>query len=124
MIDCEYDKTGLAAVGPVRKGGSVITCVWRGWAPADCAQQYERHYRSEVLPVLRGVAGFEGARLLRRTTGDETESVSLTFFDDLDTVRAFAGPDPETAVVADDAREVLVRFDDHVGHYETAFETS
>ena len=26
--------------------------------------------------------------------------------------------------VADDAREVLVRFDDHVGHYETAFETS
>jgi heme-degrading monooxygenase HmoA len=108
----------------VRKGGPVITRVWRGWAPADRAQQYERHYRSEVLAVLRGVAGFEGARLLRRTTGDETEFVSLTFFDDLDAVRAFAGPDHETAVVADDAREVLVRFDDHVGHYETAFETS
>jgi len=26
--------------------------------------------------------------------------------------------------VTDEAREVLVRFDDHVGHYETAFETS
>jgi hypothetical protein len=50
--------------------------------------------------------------------------VSLTFFDDLDAVRAFAGPDYETAVVADEAREVLVRFDGHVGHYETAFETS
>jgi heme-degrading monooxygenase HmoA len=108
----------------VRKGGSVITRVWRGWTPADRAQQYERHYRSEVLAVLRGVAGFQGARLLRRTTGDETEFVSLTFFDDLDAVRAFAGPDYETAVVADEAREVLVRFDGHVGHYETAFETS
>jgi heme-degrading monooxygenase HmoA len=102
----------------------VITRVWRGWAPADRAPEYERHYRSEVLPVLRSVAGFEGARLLQRTTGDETEFVSLTFFDDLDSVRAFAGPDYETAVVTDEAREVLVRFDDHVGHYETAFETS
>jgi heme-degrading monooxygenase HmoA len=102
----------------------VITRLWRGWTPADRAQQYERHYRCEVLPELRGVAGFEGARLLRRTTGDETEFVSLTFFDDLDAVRAYAGPDYETAVVADQAREVLVRFDDHVGHYETALETS
>jgi heme-degrading monooxygenase HmoA len=108
----------------VRKGGFVITRGWRGWAPADRAQEYERHYRSEVLPVLRGVAGFEGARLLRRTTGDETEFLSLTFFDDLDAVRAFAGPDYKTAVVADEAHKVLVRYDDHVGHYDTAFETS
>jgi len=102
----------------------VITRVWRGWAPADRAQEYVRHYRSEVLPVLRGVVGFQGARLLRRTHGDETEFVSLTVFADLDAVRAFAGPNYETAVVADEARVVLVRFDDHVGHYDTAFETS
>jgi heme-degrading monooxygenase HmoA len=102
----------------------VITRVWRGWAPTDRAQEYERHYRSEVLAVLRGVAGFEGARLLRRTSEDETEFMSLTMFDDLDAVRAFAGPDYETAVVADEAREVLSRFDNQVGHYETAFETS
>jgi heme-degrading monooxygenase HmoA len=88
------------------------------------ASEYERHYRYEVLLVLGGVAGFEGARLLRRTHGDETEFVSLTFFDDLDAVRAFAGPDYEIAVVADEAREVIVRFDDHVGHYDTVFETS
>jgi heme-degrading monooxygenase HmoA len=98
----------------------VITRLRRGWAPADRAQQHERHDRAEVLAVLRGVAGFQGARLLRRTTGDETEFVSLTLLDDLDNVRAFAGPDDETAAVADEAREVLVRFDDHVGHDETA----
>ena len=58
------------------------------------------------------MAGLEGARLLRRTAGDETEFVSLTYFDDLDAVRAFTGPDYETAVVADHARGILVRFDD------------
>jgi heme-degrading monooxygenase HmoA len=101
----------------------VITRLWRGWAPAARAREYEQHDRTEVLAMLRGVPGFEGAGLLRRTTGDETEFVSLTFFDDLDAIRAFAGPDHETAVVADEARYVLVRFDDHVGHHETAFET-
>jgi heme-degrading monooxygenase HmoA len=102
----------------------VIARLWRGWAPTNRAQEYERHYREDVLPVLQRVAGFEGARLLRRTTGDETEFVSLTFFDDLDSVRAFAGPEYEAAVVADEARDVLVRFDDYVVHYETSFEIS
>jgi hypothetical protein len=60
----------------------------------------------------------------RRTTRDETEFMSLTFCGDLDSVRAFAGPYYETTVAADAAREVRVRFDDHVGHDETAFETS
>ena len=69
--------------------------------------------------MLQGAAGFESARLLRRTTGDETEFVSLMCFDDLDAVRTLAGPDYETAGVAEDeARLVLARFDDHVGHYE------
>jgi hypothetical protein len=35
----------------------VITRMWRGWAPADRASEYERHYRDEVLPALGGVAG-------------------------------------------------------------------
>jgi heme-degrading monooxygenase HmoA len=96
--------------------------MWRGWARSDHADRYAQHYRSEVLATLRQVPGFRGARLLRRTLGEETEFVSLTLFDDLDAVRSFAGPDYETAVVAEEARKVLTRFDARVGHYETAFE--
>ena len=98
----------------------MITRMWRGWARADQADRYERHYRSEVVATLRQVPGFRGARLLRRRVGEETEFVSLTLFDDLDAVRGFAGADYETAVVAEDAREVLIRFDERVRHYETA----
>jgi heme-degrading monooxygenase HmoA len=100
----------------------VITRIWRGWARSDQADRYERHYRSEVVATLGQVPGFRGARLLRRRLGEETEFVSLTFFDDLDAVRGFAGPDHETAVVAEEAREVLVRFDERVSHYETALD--
>jgi heme-degrading monooxygenase HmoA len=100
----------------------VITRMWRGWARSDQADRYEQHYRAEVVATLGQVPGFRGARLLRRRLGEETEFVSLTLFDDLEAVRGFAGPDYETAVVAEAARKVLIRFDERVSHYETAVE--
>jgi heme-degrading monooxygenase HmoA len=106
----------------VPEGTVVITRMWRGWTRSDQADRYEQHYRTEVLDTLRQVPGFRGARLLRRTIGEETEFVSLTFFDDLDAIRSFAGSDYETAVVAGEARKVLLRFDERVCHYETAFD--
>ena len=100
----------------------MITRMWRGWARSDQADRYEQHYRSEVVATLGQVPGFRGARLLRRRLGEETEFVSLTLFDDLDAVRGFAGPDYEIAVVAEEARKVLIRFDERVSHYETALD--
>jgi heme-degrading monooxygenase HmoA len=101
----------------------MIARVWRGWAPADQADVYDAHYRSEVLESLQGVPGFVDARLLRRLVGHEVEFISLTFFEDLDAVRAFAGADYATAVVAEPAREVLIRFDETVAHYDLSFTT-
>ena len=98
----------------------MIARLWRGWTRADQADRHEQHYRAEVLNTLIHVPGFRGARLLRRRIGSETEFVSLTFFDDLDAVRGFAGSDYERAVVAGEARQVLIRFDEQVCHYETA----
>jgi heme-degrading monooxygenase HmoA len=100
----------------------MVTRMWRGWTRSEDADRYDRHYRSEVMASLRQVPGFRGARLLRRTVGEETEFVSLTFFDDLEAVRSFAGPDHETAVVAAEARQLLVHHDERVAHYETAFQ--
>jgi heme-degrading monooxygenase HmoA len=108
----------------------MIARMWRGWArSAADADAYESHYRSEVLDSLQGVDGFVGARLLRRAVGDggapgaagEVELTSVTFFDDLDAVRRFAGPGYEIAVVAEGARRVLSRFDEHVTHHDVAF---
>lgn len=100
----------------------MIARVWRGWAPAATADDYQRHYESEVAGHLRQVAGFRGARLLRRDEGDEVEFTSITFFDGMDDVRAFAGEDPERAVVEDAARRVLSRWDERVTHHEVAID--
>jgi len=96
----------------------VIARTWRGWASAASAEDYQRHYGTEVAEHLQQVPGFCGGRLLRRRDGDEVAFTSITFFATMDDVYTFAGEDPEKAVVEEAARRALTRWDDRVTHHE------
>jgi heme-degrading monooxygenase HmoA len=96
----------------------VIARIWQGWAPAATADDYRRHYEDDVAVNLRGVDGFLGARLLSRVDGNEVMFTSITYFADMDAISAFAGEDPERAVLEDAARRALSRWDDRVSHHE------
>jgi hypothetical protein len=48
------------------------------------------------------------------------EFVTIMWFDSLDAVRAFAGPDYETAVVPPKAQTLLLRYDTRSAHYSVA----
>jgi heme-degrading monooxygenase HmoA len=98
----------------------MIARTWRGWAPRTTADDYQRHYETEVAGHLRDVPGFRGARLLRREEGDEVQFTSITFFASLVHVHAFAGEDAGRAVVEEAARRVLSRWDERVTHDEVA----
>lgn len=98
----------------------MIARVWRGWAPTETADDYQRHYESEVADHLREVDGFRGARLLRQDDGAEVGFTSITFFTSMDAIRAFAGAEFDRAVVEDDARRALSRWDERVTHHEVA----
>jgi heme-degrading monooxygenase HmoA len=100
----------------------VIARVWRGWAPLATADDYQRHYESEVSEHLRAVRGFRGARLLRREDGQEVMFTSITFFTSLDAIREFAGDDYGQAVVEEAARQALSRWDKQVAHHEVVTE--
>jgi antibiotic biosynthesis monooxygenase (ABM) superfamily enzyme len=99
----------------------MITRIWRGWTtPAD-ADRYEALLRSTILPAIAGrqIPGYLGISLARRDADDEVEFVTIMWFDSIEAVRGFAGPDYETAVVPPAARAVLSRFDATSAHYET-----
>jgi heme-degrading monooxygenase HmoA len=97
---------------------SVLVRAWRGYAAVSEAQAYPRHLLQSVRPKLERLAGFQGLYLLRRRQADEIEFLVLTLWDSMDAVRAFAGEQPEVAVVEPAARAALVRFDETVSHYE------
>ena len=97
----------------------MITRLWHGWTTRANADPYEQLLRTEVLPGIHRIGGYRGAHLLRRETGDEVEFVTLTYFENLNAVRAFAGADYEVAVVPPEARTLLSHFDQRSTHYET-----
>ena len=101
----------------------MIARIWRGWAQQERADDYQRHYETEVSEHLRAVNGFGGAQLLRRDEGAEVEFTSITWFSDLDAVRGFAGHDYERAVVEDAAQAALTRWDERVAHHEVTFDS-
>jgi heme-degrading monooxygenase HmoA len=98
----------------------VIARAWRAWALPAAADAYERHFGDVVLPALEAVPGFAGAVLLRQDATAESALVALTFFDSMASVEGFAGSDPERAVVHEEARQLLTRWDDRAAHYQVA----
>jgi antibiotic biosynthesis monooxygenase (ABM) superfamily enzyme len=98
----------------------MITRVWRGWTMAANADAYERFLLDELFPAMRDIAGFQGADVLRRPAGDEVAFVTLTRFESLAAVRAFAGDDYEVPVLEPQALALLAHYDDRAEHFETA----
>jgi heme-degrading monooxygenase HmoA len=97
----------------------VISRIWHGWTKPANADAYEQLLRSEIFPGIHRVEGFLGGYVLRRDVGGEVEFVTITQFESLDAVRAFAGDDYERAVVLPEARKLLARYDERSVHYDT-----
>lgn len=98
----------------------MISRIWHGWTTPDNADTYEALLKEEIFVGIqnRHIPGFKGIQLLRREHAGEVEFVTIMTFDSLDAVREFAGEDYEVAVVPQNAREVLSRFDQRSQHYE------
>jgi heme-degrading monooxygenase HmoA len=97
----------------------MIVRIWRGWATMNQPDGYPAHFRDRVVPELRQVDGFKAAQLLRRKDGAFMEFTVLTSWTSMAAISAFAGQDPNKAVVEPGAVAVLDHYDDHVTHHET-----
>jgi heme-degrading monooxygenase HmoA/carbon monoxide dehydrogenase subunit G len=98
----------------------MVIRLWRGFAYAGAADAYEAMLKPELLPGVGKAKGYERSWLLRREAGAETEFVTLMLWDSLDAIRALAGPDVETAIVPEERRRHLARFDAKSSHYAVA----
>ena len=98
----------------------MIGRIWHGYTSPANADAYETLLKEEIFTGIRGrkIAGFREIQLFRRDAGGEVEFITIMWFDSLDAVRAFAGPDYEAAVVPPKARAILSRFDERSRHYE------
>jgi len=91
---------------------------WRGWTRQENADGYENFLKENVLPGLKAVEGYRGGYVLRQDGGDETEFLVVNFFESLQAVIRFAGPDYSLPVFEPEAKALLSRIENFAAHYE------
>jgi heme-degrading monooxygenase HmoA len=100
----------------------VIARLWSARSTKAQSPAYAEHLRGHVLPALQKLDGYAGAQLLERETSGSVEIIVITFWRSMESIHDFAGPDPEKAVVADEAAALLTEFDRRVLHYDVILE--
>lgn len=96
----------------------MIVRMWHGRVPTSKARAYRKFVNARAIPDYRSVAGNISVHILERTEGDITHFITLTFWKDLESVKAFAGEDVEAARYYPEDKDYLLEFDPTVVHYE------
>ena len=96
----------------------MITRMWHGRVPTAKAQAYRAFLNARAIPDYRSVEGNISIHILERTEGDVTHFITLTFWKDMGSIKAFAGEDVEVAKYYPEDKDYLLEFEPRVVHYE------
>jgi heme-degrading monooxygenase HmoA len=96
----------------------MIVRMWHGRVPTSKAEAYARFTNSRAIPDYRSVKGNLSVHILQRTEGDVTHFITLTFWEDLESIKGFAGEDVEAAKYYPEDKDFLMEFEPKVVHYE------
>lgn len=96
----------------------MIARTWRGWTKAEDADAYVEYLFETGIREYRATPGNRAAYILRRDDGGRTEFVTLTFWDCVEAIRAFAGDDIERAVFYPEDDRFLVDRETTTQHFE------
>jgi heme-degrading monooxygenase HmoA len=95
-----------------------VARLWHGRVPAAKARAYRAFLNARAIPDYRSVRGNLGVRVLERPEGDVVHFVTLTFWDSMDAIRAFAGDDIARAKYYAEDKDFLLEFEPTVVHYD------
>jgi heme-degrading monooxygenase HmoA len=103
-------------------GGRVIARIWHGVTAAAKSEEYLDYLNETGVPDYRATEGNRGVYVMRRVEGDRAHFLTLSFWNSIDDVKRFAGPDPERAKYYPADEEFLLGFEPTVEHYEVVVE--
>ena len=98
----------------------MIARMWHGYTTPENADAYEAMLKPELLPGLSRMPGFVGSYLFRRASGHEVEFITIILWESYDTLRAVAGENYEIAIVPEERRQYLKRYDSKAQHYDVS----
>jgi heme-degrading monooxygenase HmoA len=97
--------------------------MWHGRVPTAKADAYREFTIHRAIPDYQSVPGNRSVHVLERREADVTHFITLTFWDSLDAIRAFAGDDLEKAKYYPEDADFLLEYEPRVVHYEVVGES-
>lgn len=96
----------------------MITRIWRGWTRPEDTEAYAAYITATGIVAYKATPGNQGAYLISRPDGDRTEFLTISFWDNLESIAAFAGDDIDQAVFYPEDDRFLIDRETTVTHFE------
>ena len=96
----------------------MIARVWRGRVRAADVDAYRAYIADTGLNDYRNTPGNCGAYIFTRLDGETAHVVTLSFWDAMESVRAFAGADVTRARYYPEDERYLLDFPERVEHFD------
>jgi heme-degrading monooxygenase HmoA len=98
----------------------MIARIWSGAVRTADADRYASYIRETGFAEYGRTPGNRGAWLLRRDDNGTTEFITLSLWDTVDAIRAFAGEDIEASVLYPEDQRYLIDGESSITHYDVA----
>jgi heme-degrading monooxygenase HmoA len=96
----------------------MIARIWHGKTPTANFEAYTGFLKQVAIPDYQKTAGFIKLSFLRNIKGDEGHFTLITYWENLEVIKNFAGTDFEKAKYYPEDDDFLLEFEEHVEHFE------
>lgn len=96
----------------------MIARIWHGVTDAAKSDEYLVYLNETGVPDYRATEGNRGVYVLRRVEDGRAHFLTVSFWESMERVKSFAGPNPERARYYPEDEKFLLDFEPGVQHYE------
>jgi heme-degrading monooxygenase HmoA len=96
----------------------MIARIWHGEVEPEKSDEYLDYLNQTGVPDYRATGGNMGVYVLRRVEDGRAHFLTVSFWESMEKIEGFAGPQPEKARYYPEDEEFLLDFEPTVRHYE------
>ena len=96
----------------------MIVRIWHGRTKTEDAETYRKFVIESGISEYLAVKGNLGAQVWQKQEGNITHVWTVSWWDDYDSIRAFAGEPLDTAKYYEEDKKFLLEFEPTVSHSE------
>lgn len=96
----------------------MIVRIWHGKTRKEDFQEYSQLMRDIAIPDYKKTSGFVKLTFLRNIQDEEAHFTLITYWENLEVIKNFAGEDYEIAKYYEEDSKYLLEFEEKVMHYE------